>query len=116
MRDVFGNPQAQETQDFVRTVINDQLPESVKSVLRSYESPQSVVCLRFEGENAQKSIMSDAIKATGVNISILYGTVTELEGRVIGFQTVQITGTTAEIAAARQYFSSRRVGMYEVKV
>lgn len=114
VRDVFGNPQASETQDFVRTIINDRLPESVKSVIRSYKGNQLVLRLRFEGDAARKSVMSDAIKETGVDISILYGTVTELEGSVIGFQTVQITGTEQQTAAVRQFFLNHNVGMSEV--
>ena len=69
--DVFGNPQKETTKGFIRTVINDQLPESVKTYLRDYDKPQKVVRLRFDGKNADNPIMSLAIKETGVNISIL---------------------------------------------
>lgn len=111
---VFGNPQKDTTKGFIRTVINDQLPESVKSYLRSYPAPQKVVRLRFDGKNADDPIMSLAIKETGVNISILYGTVTELEGTVVGFQTVQITGTQAQLDAAEKFFEEHKVPVYPV--
>lgn len=101
--DVFGNPQKETTKGFIRTVINDQLPESVKTYLRDYDKPQKVVRLRFDGKNADNPIMSLAIKETGVNISILYGTVTELEGKVVGFQTVQITGEEKQLTAAETF-------------
>ena len=114
--DVFGNPQKETTKGFIRTVINDQLPESVKSYLRDYDKPQKVVRLRFDGKNADNPIMSLAIKETGVNISILYGTVTELEGRVVGFQTVQITGEEKQLAAAETFFKEHGVPAVEVKL
>lgn len=114
--DVFGNPQKDTTKGFIRTVINDQLPESVKSYLRSYPAPQKVVRLRFDGKNADDPIMSLAIKETGVNISILYGTVTELEGTVVGFQTVQITGTQAQLDAAEKFFEEHKVPKFEVQL
>lgn len=53
--------------------------------------------------------MSMAIRKTGVNISILYGTVTELEEKVVGFQTVQITGTPKQI-------DEHQVPKFEIKL
>lgn len=114
--DVFGNPQKDTTKGFIRTVINDRLPESVKSYLRTYTAPQKVVRLRFDGKNADDPIMSLAIKETGVNISILYGTVTELEGLVVGFQTVQITGTQDQLDAAEKFFEEHNVPKFEVQL
>ena len=114
--DVFGNPQKETTRGFIRTVINDQLPESVKTYLRDYDKPQKVVRLRFDGKNADNPIMSLAIKETGVNISILYGTVTELEGKVVGFQTVQITGEEKQLTAAETFFKEHNVPAVEVKL
>lgn len=112
--DVFGNPQKDTTKGFIRTVINDQLPESVKNYLRNYTDPQKVVRLRFDGKNADDPVMSLAIKNTGVNISILFGTVTELEGKVVGFQTVQITGTEQQLKAAEKFFEEHKVPQVEV--
>lgn len=107
--DVFGNPQKETTRGFIKTVINDQLPKRVVEYLKSYEGPQKVVRLRFDGKNADEPVMSLAIKETGVNISILYGTVTELEESIIGFQTVQITGTEQQLAAAEEFFKAHNV-------
>lgn len=112
--EVFGNPQKETSKGFIRTVINDQLPEKVKDYLRTYKEPQKILRLRFDGKNADEPIMSLAIKETGVNISILYGTVTELEETVVGFQTVQITGSQAQLDAAVKFFDQHNVPRYEV--
>ena len=112
--DVFGKPQTETTKGFIRTVINDRLPESVKKYIQEYTKPQKVVRLRFDGKNADDPIMSLAIKETGVNISILYGTVTELEGKVVGFQTVQITGDRPQLEAADRFFEEHNVPKIEV--
>ncbi|MCM1320928.1 MAG: ATP-binding cassette domain-containing protein [Bacteroides sp.] len=112
--DVFGNPQKETTKGFIRTVINDRLPENVKTYLRNYKNPQRVVRLQFEGKNADDPIMSLAVKETGVNISILFGTVTELENKVVGFQTVQITGTEQQLAAADAFFDTHGVPRFNV--
>lgn len=114
--DVFGNPQNETTKGFIRTVINDRLPESVKNYLRHYEKPQRVVRLRFDGKNADNPVITEAVKATGVNISILYGIVTELEGKVIGFQTVQITGNEDQIVAAEKFFDDHKIEKAEVEL
>ena len=112
--EVFGNPQKETTKGFIRTVINDQLPQKVKDYLNNYDKPQKILRLRFDGRNADEPVMSLAIKETGVNISILYGTVTELEETVIGFQTVQLTGTQAQLDAAVKFFDEHNVPKFEV--
>ena len=112
--EVFGNPQKETTKGFIRTVINDQLPQKVKDYLNNYDKPQKILRLRFDGRNADEPVMSLAIKETGVNISILYGTVTELEETVIGFQTVQLTGSQAQIDEAVNFFEKHNVPKYEV--
>ncbi|WP_308686936.1 ATP-binding cassette domain-containing protein [uncultured Treponema sp.] len=114
--EVFGNPKKETTKGFIRTIINDRLPESVKEYLRNYKEPQRVVRLRFDGKNADEPVMSLAIKETGVNISVLYGTVTELEGKITGFQTVQITGTESQIDAAEKFFAEHKVPATKVEI
>ena len=114
--DVFGNPAEDTTKGFIRTVINDQLPESVKEFLRNFKKPQRVLRLRFDGKNADDPVMSLAIKETGVNISILFGTVTELEGKVVGFQTVQISGTEEQLKAADAFFDEHKVPKFNVEL
>ena len=114
--EVFGNPASPVTKNFIRTVINDRLPESVKTFLKNYDRPQKVLRLRFDGKNADNPIMAEAIKATGVSISILYGIVTELEEKVVGFHTVQITGTEEQIAAAEKFFDEKKVPKFPVEL
>ena len=112
--DVFGSPKSETTRGFVRTVINDQLPQPVKEYLRSYSGPQKVYRLRFDGSNADNPVMADAIAASGARISIICGIVTVLEGKVIGFQTAQITGSEEEIDSCLKYLDSRGIKRQEV--
>ena len=114
--EVFGDPKSETTKGFIRTVINDRLPEDVKSYLRNYKEPQKVLRLRFDGKNADDPIMSLAIKETGVNISILFGVVTQLEGKVVGFQTVQITGSEEQLKKTEQFFVEHKVPAFNVEV
>ena len=114
--DVFGNPKSPVTKNFIRTVINDRLPESVKSFLKNYTGSQKVLRLRFDGKNADEPIMADAIRETGVSISILYGIVTELEEKIVGFQTVQMRGSEEQIAAAEKFFDERNVPKFPVEL
>lgn len=114
--DVFGNPKSPVTKNFIRTVINDRLPESVKSFLKNYTGSQKVLRLRFDGKNADEPIMADAIRETGVSISILYGIVTELEEKIVGFQTVQLRGSEEQIAAAEKFFDERNVPKFPVEL
>lgn len=114
--EVFGNPKTETSKGFVRTVINDELPPSVVDFVSKYEKPQKLLRLRFEGQNADDPVLSDAIKNTGANISIMCGIVTELEEKLIGFQTVHLTGEQQQIDAALQYLEERKIGIQEIDV
>lgn len=114
--DVFGNPKTETAKGFVRTVINDELPPSVIDFVSKYSRPQKLLRLRFEGQNADDPVLSDAIKNTGANISIMCGIVTELEERLIGFQTVHVTGEQSQIENALNYLSQRKIGIQEIDI
>ena len=114
--DVFGNPKSPVTKDFIRTVINDRLPESVKVFLKNYDGFQKVLRLRFDGKNADEPIMAEAMRKTGVSISILYGIVTELEEKIVGFQTVQLRGSEEQINAAEKFFDEKNVPKFPVEL
>ena len=56
----------------------------------------------------------DIFICSPLNISILFGTVTEFEGKVVGFQTVQITGDRPQLEAADRFFEEHNVPKIEV--
>ena len=53
--DVFGKPQALVTKRFVQTVINDQIPESIVSLVKEQKEHFQVERLKFIGSSVKKA-------------------------------------------------------------
>lgn len=113
--DVFGNPQQETTKDFVRTVINDEIPESIIESIKKDTRNNEIVKLKFLGSNASDSLISKINKTFDVETNILYATVTELEGTTLAIIILQIIGDTQEIQNALEFIKNSGVN-YERKV
>ena len=56
--DVFGKPQALVTKRFVQTVINDQIPESIVSLVKEQKEHFQVERLKFIGSSVKRPVIS----------------------------------------------------------
>ena len=57
--DVFGKPQTPVTKRFVQTVINDQIPESIISLVKEQKEHFQVERLKFIGSSVKRPVISD---------------------------------------------------------
>ena len=73
--EVFSRPQAPVTQEFVRTVINDQIPNSIMELLHTEKRNYRVERLKFIGANVKKPVISEICRIKGVEVNILSATV-----------------------------------------
>lgn len=110
--DVFGNPQNDITKDFVKTVIDDTVPESIREAIRKDGRQGEILRLKFSGENAQDSLLSRINKNFNVDTTILFATVSELQGTVLSILVIRLTGPEEEIEKAEKHI---RVSGVEVK-
>ena len=77
--DVFGKPQALVTKRFVQTVINDQIPESIVSLVKEQKEHFQVERLKFIGSSVKRPVISDICQVEGIVVNILGATVQELQ-------------------------------------
>lgn len=96
---VFGRPKEPVTKRFVRTVINDQIPGSVRSLVLTETRPYVIERLKFVGESVKKPVISEICKSDGVEVNVLGATVQEMQDSVMCVFILQlINGTEQEIA------------------
>lgn len=89
--EVFSNPQQPLTKDFVRTVIQDQLPAVVEKWLRdNKQEKRGVYKLKFIEDNALSSLLYDINLRFKAETKILHAAVAELEERVLGTMIIQL--------------------------
>jgi D-methionine transport system ATP-binding protein len=104
--DIFSNPQTPTTKNFVKSVMNDQLPASVLDKLN--DSKQGRICrLIFKGDSTGVPILSETAKVFSAHINVLFGQITELQGKPFGNLIVQIIGSEKETAEILQYWQKR---------
>ncbi|USK97386.1 methionine ABC transporter ATP-binding protein [Bacillus tropicus] len=98
--DVFTQPKTKTTQNFVRSVINDHLPESV---LAKIQNGGQIYRLTFTGEETGQPVLSYITKNYNVDVNVLYGNIIELQNVLFGNLLVELQGEQREIQKALQH-------------
>lgn len=98
--DVFSQPSTPVTQEFVRTVINDQIPESIVDLLQTEIRHYVVDRLKFIGASVKKPVISEVCQIDGVEVNILGATVQELEESVMCIFILQLFGSDDKLLQA----------------
>lgn len=88
--DVFTKPKTKITKNFVRSIINDHLPESV---LAKIQNGGLIYRLTFTGEATGQPVLSYIAKNYNVDVNVLYGNIIELQGVLFGNLLVELKGS-----------------------
>ena len=95
-----GTPREEVTKRFVRTVINDQVPEKFVSVVRNERRNQQVELLKFIGDAVKEPLIANLCRMAGLEVNILGATIQEMQGSVMSVFILQLIGDDAMIAQA----------------
>ena len=98
--EVFSHPRMPVTREFVRTVINDQIPEGILDLLQEETRNFVVERLQFIGASVKKPLISDICHIDGVEVNILGATVQELEENVLCIFILQLFGPAEKLQQA----------------
>ena len=97
---VFGEPKEEVTRRFVRTVINDQIPEKFISVVREEKRNQRVEFLKFIGDSVREPLIAELCRMDGLEVNILGATIQEMQGSVMSVFILQLIGDKNAILSA----------------
>jgi D-methionine transport system ATP-binding protein len=106
--DVFTSPQHEFTKTLVNYSINLDLPERILS-----DKSKDILKIIYSGEKAEKSLITDTVKAFEVNLNILHGKIEYITDKPFGILLVQISGSPQEVEKAKQYLRERVYKMEE---
>lgn len=114
--EVFTTPRKKITRSFVRTVLNDQIPNSVQQLLKqnSHSVSHTIVRMIFQGGSTNIPLISHTAKNFSVDVNILHGMVTELQGIPFGNLLVEFKGDQVEIQRAYAYIREHNAVIMEV--
>ena len=113
--DIFSNPKTQTAQNFVQSVMNDKLPAFVEKIIENKGSEQGIYQLHFVGEDTCYPFLSNVAKKFEVDVNVLFGNITELQGIPFGKIVVELTGESTEIQKALRYIELEKVSVKDVR-
>ena len=112
--DIFTNPQAETTGEFISSVVNRELPAILADIpLSSTPNPGNNLILRlsFFGRSAEEPIIASMIRRFNVDASILYGNIDHIQNTPFGTLIVELAGEIANIQNALHYLRTRELGI-----
>ena len=108
--DIFTKPQNPITREFVSTLLSNDLPINYreKELLQEpVEGGELLLRLTFLGERADDPVIADVIRRFPIEVSILYGTLDQIQSLPYGRMIVGVKGEQAEIDRALAYLDTR---------
>lgn len=112
--EVFSNPQQSTTKRFVRSVMNDELPESLLAQINNTNSKDAIYRLQFTGTSVGKPVMSRLSRDFNLDLNVLFGNITELQGVPYGNLIVEFSGESKEIEQALSSIQDSNIHVEEV--
>lgn len=114
--DIFSMPQRSITKNFVKTVINDSVPERLVAGIQNDQRNYKILKLKFLDSDSTESVLAAVNKKYDVETNILFANISEIQDRILGIIIVQIVGDAEEIKKAENYFDEQNVGHIEVSL
>jgi D-methionine transport system ATP-binding protein len=111
---VFSAPKTQTAKNFVSTVMNDQLPDSIKEIIQKHDGMQRIFRINFVGTTAGQPLLSQLAKQFDIHINVLFGNITELQGTPFGNLIVEFQGSDKEVIRALTYINQKNISIKEV--
>lgn len=112
--DIFAQPQTDTTRNFVRTVVQDEIPASVYPFTQSNEHPGRIFKMNFIGSSSGQPVISRTAKNFDVEINVLFGNIAELQGIPIGHLIVELIGKDYEVERALRFITAQNIEVKEV--
>ncbi|CEA02065.1 Methionine import ATP-binding protein MetN [Jeotgalicoccus saudimassiliensis] len=112
--DVFSSPQTETGRRFVNTVMQTELPNYVRELIDDSSSSQFIYRINFISQLAVKPYLSQISKLYNLDVNVLFGNITELQGVPFGNLIVQFDGEAEELKKALLYLTENNVQYSEV--
>lgn len=111
---IFTKPQSATTREFIRAIINYDLPDIFLDTSFSATPLQDsnlVLRLSFIGHAAEEPIIAGMIRRFNVDTSILYGNIDHIQSTPFGTLIVELSGEQLNIENALSYLRAKDLGI-----
>lgn len=107
--ELFTSPKHPVTKRFVHSVLNDDIPNEIKT------SDRKLYRFIFSHQQILKPALSQVGRQFGVDFNILYGGITELTDRLFGNLLIEVIGSSSNIDAALNQLREFKIDIKEVE-
>lgn len=110
--DVFTNPQSKTMKEFVKSVINMELPEGIKKLgVTNQPSPDRdmLVRFRFKGAATNEPLVVNVARKFNLDVSVLYGNIDYIQDVPFGYLIVVIMGDMKAQTEAYSYIKTQPI-------
>ena len=114
--EVFGSPKQAITKSFVRSVIQDEVPPSIQSIIRADGKGGKIEKLKFVGNTVNEPVISEICSQQGVEVNILCASVQEMQDSVMCVFLLRLLGSETAVAAAETFIDKTGVLREEVQL
>lgn len=111
---VFSSPKTETAKNFVSSVMNDHIPDSINKMIEQHSGLQKIFRINFVGQSAGQPLLSQVAKKFDIHINVLFGNITELQGIPFGNLIVEFQGSDSEINRALMFINQENVKIKEV--
>jgi|SRR5699024_5235716 len=112
--EVFAQPKTEIARNFVSSVMNDTIPNSVYKQIEKQGEHCTIYRIIFSGESAGDPLLSQIAKKFDVQINVLFGNITELQEQPFGNLIVSFDGDATEIKRVIDYVYEQNITIREV--
>ncbi|MEH7479772.1 methionine ABC transporter ATP-binding protein [Neobacillus drentensis] len=100
--DIFANPQAELTKEFIDSVVSFDVPEAI---LNNCDGP--IIKVMFKGKVAGEGVISDMLQQYNVKGNFLHGSIEYIQELPLGIFIMELKGQKEDVKAALQYIEDR---------
>lgn len=112
--DIVTRPKTETTKKFVQSIINDDIPLSIKNQMKKNNGRSRTFRLKYIGTSSNQPIVSQIAKNFNVEVNILHGNIIDIQGKPFGNLLLELIGN--EIERAIQFAKNMNVHIEEVKL
>jgi D-methionine transport system ATP-binding protein len=114
MVDLFVHPQTPTTREFIRTIINHDMPDIFSDIHFSpvpIEGSSLMLRLSFIGASANDPIIAGLVRRFNVEVNILFGNIDQLKSTPFGTLLIELSGEDNAIQSALTYLNEKELGI-----
>lgn len=110
---VFSKPSHPTTRSFVKTIVQKDLPISMKGKL-NHTSGSKIIRLEFLGSEMTQSFLYELVNRFEVKPGILFANMVEIQENIVSTMTISLTGEEEQLVLAYLYLKELGIQVEEV--